>query len=328
MAKKNVEEVKATVIEDDLAALTDPQKWICTIQERVAEIIQDFMPHEIASEQDYKQSKRERTQARKEIKAIQDDATERLRAIKEAVKAFEAAKRDALLPLTTIDDSYKHHITVYENLVIDSRLQDVEAAYMDYAPALVELVPFKRLCEKFSKDDKWENIGTNVEAIKQSLYAHVDQIALDEKTIDAQPVEDSEKQAMKADYFASLDLGEVLRKSSERLRVAELERQRTEVLERERLEQERLEHQRAEAFKQQAEQVIEEVFNPQPEPVKPPAPPAPPAPVQAPQVHPWVVLIDNATREQMTQLAAALKQIGVSGSIKSGSIKEVANGNY
>ncbi|MDY4523081.1 MAG: DUF1351 domain-containing protein [Atopobium sp.] len=311
MPRKKVEEVKATVIEDDIAALTDPQKWILSTQQRVAEIVKDYAPHEIVSDKDYRESKRARTQSRKEIKAIQDDATERLSAIKEAVKAFEAAKRDVLLPLTTIDDSYKHHIGVYEALVIDSKLQDVEGAYMDYAPALVELVPFQKLREKYAAEDKWENIGTNVEDIKQSLFARVDRIGQDEKTIEAQQVDAAEKQAMKADYFASLDLGEVLRKSSERLRVAELERQRTEALEREHLEQQR----------QQAEQVIEEVFAPEPAPVQ-----APPAP--ASQAHPWVVLIDSATREQMTQLAAALKQIGVSGSIKSGSLKEVANGNY
>lgn len=281
------------------------------------------MPHEITSEQDYKQSKRERTQSRKEIKAIQDDATERLRAIKEAVKEFEAAKRDALAPLTTIDESYKHYINNYEALVVDSKLQDVEAAYMDYAPALVELVPFTKLCEKYAADEKWENIGTNVEVIKQALCEHVDQIGQDEKTIEAQPVDEVEKQAMKADYFASLDLGEVLRKSSERLRVAELERKRAQALEQEQLEQARIQE---EAIKQQAEQVIEEVFTPAPQPSQ--APPAP-APVasQPQQAHGWVVCIDSATREQMAQLAQMLKTIGVSGSIKSGSLEEVINAN-
>ncbi|KRN55067.1 MAG: hypothetical protein KHZ79_01145 [Atopobium minutum] len=228
-----MENVKAEVIDNDLEKLSEADKWLASIQERVDAIVDDYSPHEITSHADYKESKLARTQARKEIKAITDEAASKLKAFKDFISAVEAGKRKALLPLTTIDIDYKRYIDQYEALITESKLQDVEAAYMDYAPALVELIPFSKLQAKYAREEKWENLTTNSETIKQALYKHVDQIAEDEQTIEAQPVDEAERQAMKADYFQSLDLGEVLRKSSERLRVAKLEAERKARLEEE-----------------------------------------------------------------------------------------------
>lgn len=322
---------KAEVIDDSLAALSEPEKWISSANARVKKVVKDYMPHPITNFEDYRQSKRERTAARKEIKAIEDDAASKLKAIKDAVRTFETAKREALMPLKSIDEGYREAIFIFERTATESKLEDVEAACLDYAPGLAELVPFSKLREKYAEAEKWENLTTNSEAIKQALYKHIDQIAADEKTIDAQPVDDAEKKAMKADFFSCLDLGEVLRKSSERLRVAELERKRTEALKQ---EQELLERQRQE---EQAahQQAVVQVAQPAPQP----APQAaslgatPPvntdsAAVAQPSSHPWVVIIEDATGEQMKQVASALGSVGVAGIIKPGTLEEVFYANH
>lgn len=334
---------KAEVIDDSLAALSEPEKWISSANARVKKVVKDYMPHPITNFEDYRQSKRERTAARKEIKAIEDDAASKLKAIKDAVRTFETAKREALMPLKSIDEGYREAIFIFERTATESKLEDVEAAYLDYAPGLAELVPFSKLREKYAEAEKWENLTTNSEAIKQALYKHIDQIAADEKTIDAQPVDDAEKKAMKADFFSCLDLGEVLRKSSERLRVAELERKRAEALKQ---EQDLLERQRAEeqaALQQTAAQAAQPVAQPAPqdvtEAVPQPAPQAAPvgttppintAPAAVAQLssHPWVVIIEDATGEQMKQVARALGSVGVAGIIKPGTLEEVFYANH
>ncbi|MDY4522484.1 MAG: hypothetical protein SPD80_02680 [Atopobium sp.] len=308
-------QAQATVIDDELRELSEADKWLASIQERVDTIVGDYSPHEIVSQADYKDSKLARTQARKEIKAITDEAAARLKVIKDFVSTVEAGKRKALQPLNTIDADYKHYLEQWEALVIDSKLQDVEAAYMDYAPALVELVPFSKLRAKYAAEEKWENLSTNSEAIKQSLYKHVDQIAEDEQTIDAQDVDEAERKAMKADYFQTLDLGEVLRKSSERLRVAKLEEERKARIEAEKA-----------AIKDEKPQVVET-----PKPVEKPQAVVEAKPAQEEKRSAWVVIIPSATELLVDEIVDAFRHCDVMAISQQGTLEDVyrrLNGNH
>lgn len=309
-----METLKAQIIDDDLQQLSEADKWLASVQERVDAIVGDYSPHEITSHADYKESKLARTQARKEIKAITDEAADKLRVIKSFVSAVEAGKRKALEPLNTIDADYKYRLEQWETLVIDSKMQDVEAAYMDYAPALVELIPFSKLRAKYAKEEKWENLSTNSEAIKQLLYKHVDQIAEDEQTIDAQDVDEAERKAMKADYFQTLDLGEVLRKSSERLRVAKLEAERKARLEAEKA-----------AIKDEKPQVVET-----PKPVEKPQAVVEAKPAQEEKRSAWVVIIPSATELLVDEIVDAFRHCDVMAISQQGTLEDVyrrLNGN-
>lgn len=228
--KDDVVEATATVIDNELTSLSDMDRWLSEQSTKVEMVLKDFAPHTIVDAADYKQSKRERTAARKAIAEIEEARKAKTKAVKEAVRDFEAKVRDLLEPLSSIDANYKAEIEQWEEQAYKQKLSYAREAYEDMAPALVELVPFERICDKYSKDEGWDKITVTDEKVRLSVEGHVAQIANDEKTIAAMGLDDDETAALKADYFSCLDLGDAMRRSTERRqqreRVAALEAER------------------------------------------------------------------------------------------------------
>lgn len=250
--KKKVEEVEATVI-DAPDVLSGADRWLAEQRAKVAEIAEDYQPHEIESAKDYRDSKRARTQARKAIKEVEDARREQVGAIKDAVRDFEAQVRDLLAPLSGVDASYKEALAEWERLTVESRTQAIEAWYVDQGGVVVDAVPFQRLVEAFGAEGKWLNYGTNEVAIQEDVTRHVRAIEADLESIDAQSLDEGERMALKQDYLSTLDMGEAMRRAAERrrqreaLEEAERRRQEAEREERERLEREEAERAEAEA---------------------------------------------------------------------------------
>lgn len=266
--KDAVVEATATVIDNELTSLSDMDMWLSEQSTKVESVLKDFAPHTIVDASDYKQSKRERTAARKAIAEIEEARKAKTKAVKEAVRDFETKVRDLLEPLSSIDANYKAEIELWEEQAYKQKLSYAREAYEDMAPALVDLVPFERICDKYSKDEGWDKLTVTDEKVRLSVEGHISQIANDEKTIAAMGLDDDETAALKADYFSCLDLGDAMRRSTERRqqreRVAALEAERkAREEERARLEAENAAREAAQAEQtQQGEQIPESVANP------------------------------------------------------------------
>lgn len=236
------EHVVAEVI-DAPEVISGADRWLAEQRAKVAEIATEYVPHEITSGKDYASSKRARSQARKEIKAVEDSRRAQVGAIKDAVRDFEASVRDILVPLKDVDTDYKAALDGWERIVIDSRTQAIQAWYEDSQGDVASLVPFDALWAKFADAGKWNLYGTNEVAIQDGVTAAVAGIERDLDTIKRAPYEDADRKTITERYLSSLDLSAALRDADEarqrRERMAQVERERAEREEMARAEEER-----------------------------------------------------------------------------------------
>lgn len=250
-------EAEATIIEADVAALSASEEWLARINERAAKFAEQFRPHDIVGDQDYKASKKARANANAEINAIDQERKNMTAAIKRAVQDFEAGTKLAMEPLTKIVEQYDEKNHAYEKKWRADREAELAQEYEDMAPFLVPLVPFPRVMEKYGsqKGKGWLNRTTGVEAAKDMLAEAVKEIAQAEKTIDSM-VEEAYREGAKARYFRTLDLQATLNEEAE----AKAQRERVARLEQERAERERMERERMEAEEEARRQADEDAW--------------------------------------------------------------------
>lgn len=227
----DVQEVAPEVI-DAPEVISGADRWLAEQRAKVAEIAKEYVPHEIISGDDYRESKRARTQARKAIKAVEDARRQQVGAIKDAVRDFEAQVRDLLAPLSSVDADYKAALAEWERLTIDSRTQEVAAWYAETQGDVAKLVPFETIWQRCAHSEKWDLYGANLVQVEQDVAGIVECIEQDMATIDSAPYADEDKANVKAEYLRTLDLSGALRSADEarrrRERMAEVERQRAE----------------------------------------------------------------------------------------------------
>lgn len=227
-------ETQAAPIEQAIEPTSGLDQLVAGITSEAERLALEYMPREIITDEDYKQSKRERTGARKDIAALKGRYDERMRAIKDAVKEADARVKAALAPLDAIDAGYKAEVDTYEARWKSQRLANLAEAYGDFAPDLVALVPFERLRARFGseKGKQWDARSMSDSQAEEAMRQAVQAIANDEATIDSSPYDAEDKAALKADYFKTLDLSGALRRTQEakeqRERMAQLERERRE----------------------------------------------------------------------------------------------------
>lgn len=267
-------EVEATTLDNELAQTSDLDQLVADITMRAAHLAGEYMPVEIMDEDAYRQSKRDRSAARKDIAELKGAYDQRMRAIKDAIKDADARIKAALEPLALIDGGYKREVDAYEARWKSQRLAGLAEAYADYAPDLVALVPFDRLRARFGneKGKQWDARSLTDMQAEAAMQQAVQVIANDERTIDSTPYDEQDKAALKADYFQTLDLSGSLRRTQE----AKDQRERVARLERERKEREELARRIAEqrqAEQEAAQQAMplgpEQAPEPQPAPPKP-----------------------------------------------------------
>jgi hypothetical protein len=227
-----VEEVTPEVI-DAPEVISGADRWLAEQRAKVAEIAEEYRPHEITSGEDYRESKRARAQARKAIKAVEDARRQQVGAIKDAVRDFEAQVRDLLEPLSSVDADYKAALAEWERLAIDSRTQEVAAWYAETQGDVARLVPFETVWARYAHAEKWDLYGANLVAIEgevAEIAEHV--IARDLETIAGMGYEPRDAEALRAEYLRTLDLEGSCRRvqalREQRDRMAEVERQRAE----------------------------------------------------------------------------------------------------
>lgn len=230
-------DTEARVLTEDVEQLGTVDAWLAERREQVAGIAAEYQPREITSRDEYRQSKRERTAARKAIKAVEDERRQKLGAIKDAVRGIEAEVRDLLEPLRGIDDGYREAIEAYERARHQAVLAEADAHYRELAPDLADMVPLSRLEEAYGIEDKWSSASMTGPRLCQLVDGYVDAIAADERTIEQLELPEEETRALKADFFSTLDLSAALRRANER----KAKREEVERLEAERAERRRQE---------------------------------------------------------------------------------------
>ena len=227
----SVQEVTPEVI-DVPEVISGADRWLAEQRAKVAEIAKEYVPHEITSGEDYRDSKRARAQARKAIKAVEDARRQQVGAIKDAVRDFEAQVRDLLGPLSGVDADYKAALAEWERLTIESRTQEVAAWYAETQGDVAQLVPFETIWQRYAHSEKWDLYGANLVQIEHDVAGVVESIEQDLATLNSAPYEQEDKANVKAEYLRTLDLSGALRSADEarrrRERMAEVERQRAE----------------------------------------------------------------------------------------------------
>lgn len=234
-------EAEATIIEEDISPLSGLDALIGEIAAEAENIAKEYLPHDIKDEADFKQSKRERTGARKSIAALKARYADKMGAIKDAVAEADFRMKSAIDPLDAIDRGYKAKVDEYTERWVNQRIATLREAYEDFAPDIAlpqegaekALVPFHRLLGRYGneKGKAWTLRNTNEIAAIEAMQAAVEEIAKAEKTIDSM-VEEAYREGAKARYFRTLDLQATLNEEAEakaqRERVARLERERQE----------------------------------------------------------------------------------------------------
>lgn len=227
----DAQEVEAEVI-DVPEVISGADRWLAVQRAKVDGISKEYVPHAITSADDYKSSKRARTSARKEIKAVEDARREQVGAIKDAVRDFESQVRDLLLPLKDVDAGYKEALDGWEGMVIESRTDSVQAWYEDTQGDVATLVPFATLWQRFADAGKWGLFGTNEVAIQEGVAQAVETVQGELDTINRAPYEDEDRKTVMAEYLRTLDLSTALRDAEDarqrRERMAAVERDRAE----------------------------------------------------------------------------------------------------
>lgn len=227
-----VQEVMAEPIDEAIEPMSGLDVLVSDITDEAQRLAAEYQPREITSEEDFKQSKRERTGARKDIAALKQRYTDAMRAIKDAVSEADARAKAALSPLDAIQAEYKRENDAYLDRWRLERCAVIAEEYQDFAPDLVPLVPFDRLLRRFGqeKGKQWDARSLSEAQAIAAMQKAVETIAQDERAIDAYECDDDEKTYMKADYFETLDLSYAFRRMQER----KAQRDRVEMLERER----------------------------------------------------------------------------------------------
>lgn len=226
---------QATIIESDIAPVAGLDRMVATITEQAMELAKQYRPHEITDSDDYKQSKKARASARKDIVALKGDYSASMKVIRDAVSDADKRIKAALAPLDAIDAEYKRELAAADERWAAERLASLQELYDEYAPYLVPLVPIGAIIERYGteKGAGWMMRSTNIERAKHALCDAIDRIADGEKIVEAN-VGAEDLEAAKTDYFSSLDHSAAIEHAKaraaqrEQVRMLEEERRATE----------------------------------------------------------------------------------------------------
>lgn len=238
-------EVEATPIEEGIEPLAGLRLALSDLAGEADRLAAEYAPRFIEGEEDYAQSKRERAGLRKARERIQQDYKDMVDPIRDMLAEADAQRRQALAQVDAKERGYADEIHDYEGRWRDARRAYLAEVYEDFAPDLVPLVSIDALMARYgqTKGAQWDARSMGEAKAADALRVAVESIADAERTIDSM-VADEDREAVKAGYFATLDLQAALNdaraRAEQRERVRRLEeerRQREEEAERRRQEE-------------------------------------------------------------------------------------------
>lgn len=270
-------EVEAEPIEEGIEPLQGLRLTLSELAHRANALAAEYAPRYIEGEDDYAQSKRERSGLRKARDLIQLDYKAVVDPIRDMLAEADSQRRAALAEVDAKEAAYASEVKGYEERWKAARRAALAEEYADFAPDLVPLVPFAALMDRYGREkgSQWDARSMTEAKAADLMRKAVEQVAEAERTIDAM-VAPEDREAVKAGFFASLDLQRALtdaaQRAEQRERVRRLEEERrareeearrqAEEAERQRLEAERAAQEAAEAA-QRAETAQEPTNEPE-----------------------------------------------------------------
>lgn len=220
------------------------------------------------------------------LNGLKSEIEERRKAVKreynKPLAAFEKRCKEITSIIDGASDCIKAQLDEAEEWRRAGARAALEAHYREFAELLAPVVPYERL-----HDDKWLNKSFGEVKAKKALEEKVSAVARDWDTLKAQRDSMAHYEVAERELFRTLDLGSALNAA----RAADEEDARIAAM----------------------REAVESKPAPRPAPRRraEPAVAARPEPSCA-----WTVEIPSATRSQMEQLAAALRERGITGTIK------------
>lgn len=295
MAGENgAEEVVAEVIEEqgapDLVVTYSPSVISAnfdamedSIRAKVADY--DGAKYDLTKDESIKEAKNDRLY----LNGLKKEIEERRKAVKreynKPLAAFEKRCKEITSIIDGASDGIKAQLDQAEEDRKSRAMAKLKEHYETFAELLAPVVPYERLHEK-----QWLNKGFGEVKAKKALEAKVSAVARDWDTLKAQRDSMAHYEVAERELFRTLDLGSALNAA----RAADEEDARIAAM---------------------REAVTGGLRKPDGAPAWPKPAPA------ARQAHPelscaWTVEIPSATRSQMELLAAALRERGITGTIK------------
>lgn len=220
------------------------------------------------------------------LNGLKSEIEERRKAVKreynKPLAAFEKRCKEITSIIDGASDGIKAQLDEAEERRRAGARAALEAHYREFAELLAPVVPYERL-----HDDKWLNKSFGEVKAKKALEEKVSAVARDWDTLKAQRDSMAHYEVAERELFRTLDLGSALNAA----RAADEEDARIAAM----------------------REAVESKPAPRPAPRRraEPAVAARPEPSCA-----WTVEIPSATRSQMEQLAAALRERGITGTIR------------
>lgn len=285
------EEVVAEVVEEQEAsslivtyAPSSIEANFDAIEKRVRKTVELYKgaTYDLTKADKIKEAKNDRSY----LNGLKNEIEERRKAVKreynKPLAAFEKRCKEITSIIDGASDGIKAQLDQAEEDRKSRAMAKLKEHYETFAELLAPVVPYERLHEK-----QWLNKGFGEVKAKKALEAKVSAVARDWDTLKAQRDSMAHYEVAERELFRTLDLGSALNAA----RAADEEDARIAAM----------------------REAVESKPAPRPAPRRraEPAVAARPEPSCA-----WTVEIPSATRSQMEQLAAALRERGITGTIR------------
>lgn len=289
--ESKAEEVVAEVIEEQEAsslivtyAPSSIEANFDALEKRVRKTVELYegATYDLTKADKIKEAKNDRSY----LNGLKSEIEERRKAVKreynKPLAAFEKRCKEITSIIDGASDGIKAQLDEAEERRRAGARAALEAHYREFAELLAPVVPYERL-----HDDKWLNKSFGEVKAKKALEEKVSAVARDWDTLKAQRDSMAHYEVAERELFRTLDLGSALNAA----RAADEEDARIAAM----------------------REAVESKPAPRPAPRRQ----AEPAVAARPELScAWTVEIPSATRSQMEQLAAALRERGITGTIR------------
>ena len=289
--ESKAEEVVAEVVEEQEAsslivtyAPSSIEANFDALEKRVRKTVELYKgaTYDLTKADKIKEAKNDRSY----LNGLKSEIEERRKAVKreynKPLAAFEKRCKEITSIIDGASDGIKAQLDEAEERRRAGARAALEAHYREFAELLAPVVPYERL-----HDDKWLNKSFGEVKAKKALEDKVSAVARDWDTLKAQRDSMAHYEVAERELFRTLDLGSALNAA----RAADEEDARIAAM--------------------------REAVEPKPAPRPAPRRQAEPAAAARGELScAWTVEIPSATRSQMELLAAALRERGITGTIK------------
>ena len=289
--ESKAEEVVAEVVEEQEAsslivtyAPSSIEANFDALEKRVRKTVELYKgaTYDLTKADKIKEAKNDRSY----LNGLKNEIEERRKAVKREYNKPLAAFEKRCKEITSIIDGASNGIKAQLDEAEERRRAGARAAleahYREFAELLAPVVPYERL-----HDDKWLNKSFGEVKAKKALEEKVSAVARDWDTLKAQRDSMAHYEVAERELFRMLDLGSALNAA----RAADEEDARIAAM----------------------REAVESKPAPRPAPRRQAEPAAAPRPEPS---YAWTVEITSATRSQIELLAAALRERGITGTIK------------